>query len=125
LINEVAVDGGYILDAGAIMQDDTSIENMRVMTEYVHEHGRYSRTVAAPEPKPFTGALDPRLEKVGKRPAESVIPWAEEKAEMPEIVGDEELVKRTVGAFDSCGVRSFGEVKGGWKCRTRFALPGD
>ena len=29
VIEEVARDGGYIMDAGAIMQDDTSIENMR------------------------------------------------------------------------------------------------
>ena len=41
VIDEVARDGGYIMDAGAIMQDDTSIENMRVMTEYCREHGVY------------------------------------------------------------------------------------
>jgi len=101
LISEVAVDGGYILDAGAIMQDDTSIEKRRVMTDYIREHGRYSRTVAAPEPERFEVAIDPRLEKKGKRPAGCVVPWAEEKAEFPEIVGDEEMVKRTIGVFDS------------------------
>jgi hypothetical protein len=74
---------------------------MRVMTDYVREHGRYSRTVAAPAPEPCEAALDPRLEKRGNRPAGCAIPWADEKAEMPEIVGDEELVKRTLGVFDS------------------------
>ena len=43
VIDEVARDGGYIMDAGAIMQDDTSIENIRVMTETTREHGVYSR----------------------------------------------------------------------------------
>jgi uroporphyrinogen-III decarboxylase len=41
IIAEVAVDGGYIMDAGAIMQNDTSIENVRAMTEYTLEHGVY------------------------------------------------------------------------------------
>jgi len=41
VIKEVAADGGYIMDAGAIMQDDTSIENVRVMTEFTREYGVY------------------------------------------------------------------------------------
>ena len=42
VIDEVARDGGYIMDAGAIMQDDTSIENLRVMTQTAREYGVYS-----------------------------------------------------------------------------------
>jgi uroporphyrinogen-III decarboxylase len=41
VIDEVAGDGGYVLDAEAIMQDDTNVENMRAMTDYVREHGVY------------------------------------------------------------------------------------
>lgn len=41
VIDEVAMDGGYIMDAGAIMQNDTSIENVRVMTEFTREYGVY------------------------------------------------------------------------------------
>lgn len=41
VIDEVAVDGGYIMDAGAIMQNDTSIENVRAMTECTLEYGVY------------------------------------------------------------------------------------
>jgi uroporphyrinogen-III decarboxylase len=41
VIDEVAVDGGYIMDAGAIMQNDTSIENVQAMTDYTREHGVY------------------------------------------------------------------------------------
>ena len=41
VIDEVAVDGGYIMDAGAIMQNDTSIENLKAMTEFTRDYGVY------------------------------------------------------------------------------------
>jgi uroporphyrinogen-III decarboxylase len=41
VIDEVAVDGGYIMDASAILQNDTSIENVRAMTEFTREYGVY------------------------------------------------------------------------------------
>jgi len=41
VIDEVAVDGGYIMDAGAIMQNDTKIENVRAMTEFTRDYGVY------------------------------------------------------------------------------------
>jgi uroporphyrinogen-III decarboxylase len=37
----VARDGGYIMDASAIMQDDTKAENLRAMTEATREFGVY------------------------------------------------------------------------------------
>jgi methoxylated aromatic compound---corrinoid protein Co-methyltransferase len=41
VIAGVARDGGYIMDASAIMQDDTKAENLRAMTEYTREYGVY------------------------------------------------------------------------------------
>jgi len=41
VIDGVAHDGGYIMDAGAIMQDDTKVENVRAMTEFTREYGAY------------------------------------------------------------------------------------
>jgi len=41
VIDEVAGDGGYIMDAGAIMQDDTQTENLRMMTDFTREYGVY------------------------------------------------------------------------------------
>jgi uroporphyrinogen-III decarboxylase len=41
VIDGVARDGGYIMDAAAIMQDDTKAENVRAMTEYTREYGVY------------------------------------------------------------------------------------
>jgi len=41
VIDGVARDGGYIMDASAIMQDDTKVENLRAMTEITREYGVY------------------------------------------------------------------------------------
>jgi hypothetical protein len=103
LIDEVACDGGYIMDAGAIMQDDTSIENIRALTDYTREHGVYSQSAPAPAPGrlPETFAPDPRLRPPHPRPAGTVIPTAQELAGLPAITGDRELVARTLGGFDA------------------------
>jgi len=37
----VAVDGGYIMDASAIIQNDASIENVKAMTEFTRDYGIY------------------------------------------------------------------------------------
>jgi uroporphyrinogen-III decarboxylase len=41
VIEGVGKDGGYVMDAGAIMQDDSTIENVKAMTEATLEYGKY------------------------------------------------------------------------------------
>ncbi len=41
VIDEVAQEGGYIMDAGAIMQNDISVDNMKAMTEFTRDYGVY------------------------------------------------------------------------------------
>ena len=41
VIDGVAKDGGYIVDASAIMQDDTKIENLQAMTQAARDFGAY------------------------------------------------------------------------------------
>ncbi len=41
IIDEVARDGGYIMDASAIIQNDARVENVRAMTEFTREYGVY------------------------------------------------------------------------------------
>ncbi|MGZ5543107.1 MAG: uroporphyrinogen decarboxylase family protein [Limisphaerales bacterium] len=41
IIQEVAPDGGYIMDASAIVQNDATVENMRAFTEATREYGVY------------------------------------------------------------------------------------
>jgi methoxylated aromatic compound---corrinoid protein Co-methyltransferase len=105
VIKEVAADGGYIMDAGAIMQDDTSVENMRVLTEVTREHGVYtSGTCNPPSATPpcdvpasveslnaltgMTGRPKPRIEPG------VCLPWEEKVKELPEITGARDLVRK-------------------------------
>ncbi|MBM3215732.1 hypothetical protein FJZ36_12545 [Candidatus Poribacteria bacterium] len=41
VIDRVAKDGGYIMDASAIVQDDAKVENMKAMTDFTREYGVY------------------------------------------------------------------------------------
>jgi hypothetical protein len=41
IIDGVAGEGGYIMDASAIVQDDAKIENIKAMTEFTREYGVY------------------------------------------------------------------------------------
>jgi uroporphyrinogen-III decarboxylase len=103
VISEVAIDGGYIADAGAIMQNDTSLENIRIMTETFREYGSYSQAAPAPEPAPFSiKRRDPRLIQAGvARPAGTVEPWARAREFLPEMMGDESLVRGTWENMDA------------------------
>ncbi len=41
VIDGVAKDGGYIMDASAIIQNDASIENIQALTDFTREYGVY------------------------------------------------------------------------------------
>jgi uroporphyrinogen-III decarboxylase len=41
VIEGVASDGGYIMDASAIVQDDAKVENIKAMTDATREYGAY------------------------------------------------------------------------------------
>ena len=43
VIERVACDGGYVMDASAIIQNDAKVENVRAMTDAAREFGVYSR----------------------------------------------------------------------------------
>ena len=105
VIDEVAAEGGYIMDAGAIMQDDTSIENMRVMTDTAREHGVYPSgtylpPVATPPSETPASMMDrQRLKGLEGRAQPKVrpgvcFPWEERVKELPEITGSPELVRK-------------------------------
>ena len=114
VIDEVASDGGYIMDAGAIMQDDTSIENLRVMTDTAREYGVYSAgsykpPVATPPCEvPASVADRQKLNGMNGRPQPRVrpgvcFPWEERVKELPEITGSPELVRKIWEDIDAFG----------------------
>ncbi|MCX8155866.1 MAG: hypothetical protein N3J91_05355 [Verrucomicrobiae bacterium] len=107
---EVAREGGYIADASAIMQNDTSIENMRAFTEAFRTYGQYSGPSYTPSlPEPHRD--DPSRQglrglegwPVTRRRPGVCFPWEDKVKELPEITGDPELVKRIWEMTDSFG----------------------
>ena len=114
VIDEVARDGGYIMDAGAIMQDDTSIENMRVMTQTAREHGVYSAGSYKPPVAHAAvrsaglGGGPQKLNGMKGRPQPRVrpgvcFPWEERVKELPEITGSPELIRKIWEDIDAFG----------------------
>lgn len=123
VIDGVARDGGYILDASAIMQDDTSVENLRAMTEFAREYGVYSSRsdqAARKEPlRPCDGADTTNLQGLTGRPRPAIrpgvcFPWEQKARELPEITGDKDLVRRVWENVDALGNTYI------WQCLLSF-----
>jgi uroporphyrinogen-III decarboxylase len=100
ILDGVARDGGYIMDASAIMQDDTSIENLQAMTDFTREHGVYSGTATgSPLLRPCDGHpyQSPAPVRQSPDPAAApgiVLPWEHKRRELPATLYNEELLKR-------------------------------
>jgi hypothetical protein len=103
LIESVAGDGGYVLDASAIVQNDAREENIRAMVEAGRQQGVYAdgRLDPLPEPSPDgpprPAVPDPRVEPPEgalRRPPGSVVPWAKQRERIGPIPGDEALCRR-------------------------------
>lgn len=97
VIDGVAGDGGYIMDASAIMQNDSTIENVRAMTDITREYGVY-RGGSSPKPKtPGTKAQPGSHAANWPQPRVKpgvCIPWEEKLKELPPITGDAALVQQ-------------------------------
>ncbi len=105
VIENVAGDGGYIMDAGAIMQNDTKVANIRAMIEATREYGVYSDG-HTPAPARVGQVLATDVRAIGRatRTAPGVCrPWELEKAQLPQIRGDEGLVRRIWEQVDALG----------------------
>ncbi len=98
IIEGVAGDGGYVMDASAIVQNDASIENVRAMTEATLEYGVYSQGAASmpayPKENPdiLPGMRETPPPK--RTPAGICLPWEEKCKEIPSFSGDEALARR-------------------------------
>jgi len=93
VIDIAAADGGYIMDASAIVQNDASIENVRAMTDFTREYGVYTGTpVEAPLGTPSPSSATPIPCNTKLKPG-VCIPWEEKLKELPPISGDADLVR--------------------------------
>ena len=108
IIDGVAQDGGYIMDANAIVQNDAKVENVRAMTDFTREYGVYSSgtlpalpAVQTPDPA-LSG--DPRLHPDPDRSVRApgvCLPWRDKQQQIGEISGDEPLCRRVWENIDS------------------------
>ncbi len=125
VIDEVAQDGGYIMDASAIMQNDTSVENLRVMTDFAREYGVYdsgSVQIGDDDPlqvvPPSATDFEPGYGMSGGTATRvepgACVPWEEAAAKLPEIDGDAELVQRVWEEIDGMGNMFI------WQCLLSF-----
>lgn len=102
LIDEIGADGGFIMDASAIVQNDAQIENVRAMTDFTREYGVYRNGPAAsslelPTTRPADAA---RASEWSGRFVNSVpkpgvcVPWEVKRKELRQVLGDETIVRR-------------------------------
>ena len=81
--------GGYILSAGCSFPYDAKPENFRAMVETVMEYGWNDKSIKA---RQWTAPAPTKVEAL--EPRKVLTPWAVKKAELGEIKGDEELIKK-------------------------------
>jgi hypothetical protein len=109
IIDTVAADGGYILDASAIVQNDAKVENIRAMTDFVREYGVYGGGhLPATPPKPpapkDAACRGAHYDLIKPAMAPGVcIPWAEKLKELPPITGDADLCRQVWENVDFLG----------------------
>jgi uroporphyrinogen-III decarboxylase len=114
VLEEVAPKGGYIMDAGAIMQDDTSVENLRALTQTTREYGVYeagsytSPKATPPSEVPPSVIEREKLAGMTGRPQPLVrpgvcFPWEQRLKDLPELTGSKELIKQIWEDIDAFG----------------------
>jgi hypothetical protein len=112
VIDDVAPDGGYIFDAGAIMQDDTSVENLRIMTDTAREYGVYSpagSTSTLPPCEVPASIAERQTLKGLQNPAETRLKpgacfsWDDKLKELPTVTGDADMLRRVWDQVDALG----------------------
>jgi hypothetical protein len=107
VIEGVAGAGGYIMDAGAIIQNDARVENMRAMTDATREFGVYSSGSSLPldglQPPVECGAAhDVPAFLQGRNASRRGLcePWAEKRKDMLPVKDNEPLVARIWDGMD-------------------------
>lgn len=105
LIETIGAEGGYIMDASAIMQNDATIENLRAMTDATLEYGVYRSpsSPTPPLPAPNGTAGIPEWVTAPKVPPGVCIPFDRVRPELPDLPGDETIVRKVWNEVEGFG----------------------
>ncbi|MBA3974240.1 MAG: hypothetical protein C0504_08505 [Candidatus Solibacter sp.] len=102
LIDTLGQDGGYIMDASAIMQNDATVANVRAMTEFTRDYGVYSgQPSSAAPPLPPSNRPKGPAPVLPRVPAGVCFPWEERLKDIPSIPGDPMLARRIYEDLDA------------------------
>ena len=105
VIDKLALDGGYIMDASAIIQNDAKVENVKALTESTRIYGKYP-IGQTQEEKTATGReekSDVKIQlKLKIRPS-VCIPWEEKRKELPQISGNEDVFRKVWEEVEALG----------------------
>lgn len=108
IIDGVAQDGGYIMDASALIMNDAKIENVQAMIDFTLEYGQYDSGMSDRSIDEITAVERAHLGSVYKpesqlRPPGVLFPWRDKRRELPASIADEELTRRVWEKVDAMG----------------------
>ena len=93
LIETIGAEGGYILDASAIIQNDASLESLKAMTDAAREFGVYRSPSASAGPQP-AAPLRQTTALPDWAASGVCFPFEQKARELPPIIGDCGLTER-------------------------------
>ena len=108
VIDGVASEGGYIMDAGALIMNDARVENIEAMIAFTKEYGIYDDGGGVSDLQSYIDELErpaaPEfVYKDQKRDPGVVVPWETKRQELPPISEREELAQSTWESVDGLG----------------------
>lgn len=108
VIDGVAQDGGYIMDASALIMNDAKVENVKAMIDFTLEYGVYDQQSISSKTIEEIKQIQKPAAKGFKYPPQHrkpgvCIPWSEKKMELPAIETREELAQNIWETVDSMG----------------------
>lgn len=106
VIDEVARDGGYIMDASALLMNDAKVENVKAMIDFTAEYGVYSQSSGSSLvdvkklSRPEVGTH--RFKESTRKPG-TCFGWDEKRKEFQQMNGNEQAVRNTWEGIDGQG----------------------
>jgi len=107
VIDTVARDGGYIMDASALIMNDAKIENVKAMIDFTINYGVYSGAPSIKDLHELKNKIRPCTNQYeftqSTRPPGTCIPWSEKRKDFSHFQEDENPVRHMWEKIDAQG----------------------